>query len=78
MATAQQVCEPWAVAITVVVICRCIPHVMGRLKGISAILSPDLLHALSSMGHGDEIGIKQTLFHRNNRENIETKYATDS
>jgi hypothetical protein len=29
---------------------------MGRLKGIPAILQPDLLHALSSMGHGDEIG----------------------
>ena len=25
------------------------------LKGIPKILSPDLLHALSSMGHGDEI-----------------------
>jgi L-fucose mutarotase/ribose pyranase (RbsD/FucU family) len=29
---------------------------MGRLKGIPAILQPDLLHALASMGHGDEIG----------------------
>jgi hypothetical protein len=29
---------------------------MGRLKGIPTVLSPDLLHALSSMGHGDEIG----------------------
>ena len=25
------------------------------LKGIPKCLSPDLLHALSSMGHGDEI-----------------------
>ena len=25
------------------------------LKGIPKILSPDMLHALSSMGHGDEI-----------------------
>ena len=25
------------------------------LKGISPLLSPDLLHALASMGHGDEI-----------------------
>ena len=30
--------------------------IMGRLKGISTLLSPDLLHTLSSMGHGDEIG----------------------
>ena len=29
---------------------------MGRLKGISPLLSPDLLHTLSSMGHGDELG----------------------
>ncbi|XP_033611561.1 fucose mutarotase isoform X2 [Cryptotermes secundus] len=28
---------------------------MGRLKGIPTVLQPDLLHALSSMGHGDEI-----------------------
>jgi len=27
------------------------------LKGISPILGPDLLHALQSMGHGDEIAI---------------------
>jgi L-fucose mutarotase len=27
------------------------------LKGIPHILSPDLLHALQSMGHGDEIAI---------------------
>ena len=30
---------------------------MGRLKGISPLLSPDLLHTLASMGHGDELGI---------------------
>jgi hypothetical protein len=29
---------------------------MGRLKGIPTVLSPDLLHALSSIGYGDEIG----------------------
>ena len=29
---------------------------MGRLKGVSALISPDLLHTLASMGHGDEIG----------------------
>ena len=29
---------------------------MGRLKGIPPILSPELLHTLASMGHGDEIG----------------------
>ena len=28
---------------------------MGRLKGVPKILSPDLLHAIASMGHGDEI-----------------------
>jgi L-fucose mutarotase len=27
------------------------------LKGISPLLSPDLLHALASMGHGDSIAI---------------------
>ncbi len=27
------------------------------LKGIDPILSPDILHALSSMGHGDEVAI---------------------
>lgn len=26
------------------------------LKNIPAVINPDLLHALSSMGHGDEIG----------------------
>merc|ERR1712071_514441 len=35
---------------------------MGRLKGIPAILSPDLLHALSSMGHGDEIVLADANF----------------
>ena len=29
---------------------------MGRLKGVPAIISPDLLHALASMGHGDRWG----------------------
>ena len=28
---------------------------MGLLKGVPALLSPDLLHTLSSMGHGDEL-----------------------
>ena len=64
MATARRAREPTVAAISVVVVCRCQLHVMGRLKGISAILSPDLLHALSSMGHGDEIGIKLTLIPR--------------
>lgn len=37
--------------------CSCFVQLtMGRLKGIPTVLSPDLLHALSSMGHGDEIG----------------------
>ena len=27
----------------------------GRLKGIPKILSPDLLHALMTMGHADKI-----------------------
>ena len=26
------------------------------LKGINPIISPDLLHALASMGHGDVLG----------------------
>jgi len=45
------------------------PEKMGRLKGISPLLSPDLLHTLSSMGHGDELGnflnrkyVKNTMF----------------
>ena len=29
--------------------------ILGRLKGVPTILSPDLLHAIASMGHGDEI-----------------------
>ena len=29
---------------------------MVVLKGVPSILSPDLLHVLASMGHGDEIG----------------------
>ncbi|CAM1324575.1 FUOM (predicted) [Pycnogonum litorale] len=35
---------------------------MGRLKGIPAILSPDLLHVLSSMGHGDHLVLADTHF----------------
>ncbi len=32
------------------------------LKGVSPLLSPDLLHALASMGHGDEIVIADANF----------------
>ena len=32
------------------------------LKGISPLLTPDLLHALASMGHGDEIAIVDANF----------------
>jgi len=32
------------------------------LKGLSPLLSPDLLHALASMGHGDEIVIADANF----------------
>ena len=32
------------------------------LIGISPLLSPDLLHALASMGHGDEIVIGDANF----------------
>ena len=32
------------------------------LKGIHPLLSPDLLHALASMGHGDEIAIVDANF----------------
>ena len=35
---------------------------MGRLKGIPKILSPDLLHAIASMGHGDEIVLADANF----------------
>ncbi|XP_067014840.2 fucose mutarotase [Anabrus simplex] len=35
---------------------------MGRLKGIPTILSPELLHVLASMGHGDEIVIADANF----------------
>lgn len=32
------------------------------LKGISALLSPDLLHVLASMGHGDELVLADANF----------------
>ena len=32
------------------------------LKGISPLLSPDLLHVLSSMGHGDELVLSDANF----------------
>ena len=32
------------------------------LKGVSPLLTPDLLHALASMGHGDEIAIVDANF----------------
>ena len=32
------------------------------LKGIPPIISPDLLHALASMGHGDRIVLADTNF----------------
>jgi len=32
------------------------------LKGIDPLLSPDLLHALASMGHGDELAIVDANF----------------
>ena len=35
---------------------------MGRLKGVPKILSPDLLHAIASMGHGDEIVLADANF----------------
>ena len=35
---------------------------MGRLKGIPVILSPDLLHTLAKMGHGDEIVLADANF----------------
>jgi L-fucose mutarotase len=30
---------------------------MSMLQGISALVSPDLLHLLASMGHGDEVAL---------------------
>ena len=32
------------------------------LKGLSPLLSPDLLHALASMGHGDEMALADANF----------------
>ena len=32
------------------------------LKGVDPLLSPDLLHALAAMGHGDEIAIVDANF----------------
>ena len=32
------------------------------LKGVSPLLSPDLLHALASMGHGDEMALADANF----------------
>ena len=32
------------------------------LKGVPKVLSPDILHALSSMGHGDEIVLADAHF----------------
>lgn len=34
----------------------------GMLKGLDPLLSPDLLHALASMGHGDEIVVADAHF----------------
>ena len=45
------------------------------LIGISPLLSPDLLHALASMGHGDEIVIGDANF-PSGKNNIETHYDT--
>jgi L-fucose mutarotase len=44
------------------------------LKGIDPLLSPDLLHALAAMGHGDEIAIVDANFPAaaNARQLIET------
>ena len=36
--------------------------ILGRLKGVPTILSPDLLHAIASMGHGDEIVLADANF----------------
>ena len=35
---------------------------MGRLKGIPKILSPELLHTIASMGHGDAIVLADSNF----------------
>lgn len=35
---------------------------MGLLRGIPKIISPDLLHVLASMGHGDEIVLADANF----------------
>jgi L-fucose mutarotase len=38
------------------------PPPLRMLKGLHPLLSPDLLHALASMGHGDEIAIVDANF----------------
>ena len=47
------------------------------LKGVHPLLSPDLLHAMASMGHGDEIAIVDANFPAasNARRLIETRGA---
>jgi len=40
------------------------------LRGVSKLLTPDLLHCLSSMGHGDEI----VLSGRDNSHRLELSY----
>jgi L-fucose mutarotase/ribose pyranase (RbsD/FucU family) len=34
---------------------------MPALKGVPSNISPDLMHVLMSMGHGDEIGMEKEL-----------------
>jgi L-fucose mutarotase len=51
------------------------------LKGISPLLSPDLLHVLASMGHGDEIVLADANFpaaaHARRLVRLPGKSATD-
>ncbi len=35
---------------------------MGRLKGVPKIMSPELLHTIAEMGHGDEIVLADANF----------------
>ena len=45
------------------------------LIGVHPLLSPDLLHALASMGHGDEIVLADVNFPNSAKENSKVKFV---
>lgn len=42
-------------------ILKCFPHPMPVLKGISSVMTPELLKTLAEMGHSDQIGLHPRL-----------------